>query len=274
MDTDLRCYLSPTGVAEEDNDLTESFHEATKWSPSMSPVVDSRIILHLHDARAVLEDSRNQKRYANRPLEPLVKSDLRDPSIKRIETQRRSCRSFDGSRMEAPTVSAMLSALRATRRAQSVVHPDALLHFRAYPSGGALYPVETYFALPTPDRSEWVLHHHAPIEHAQTVLGRVPAAAMAAAMQDSQGLCDGAGMIVMLSAILRRTMTKYGPTGYRFALIEAGAMVQQLVLTAADIGLGALVWGSAYDDRANRLFDLDGVDETMLVSLFVGGAAE
>lgn len=274
MSTDLRQYLSPTGVAEEDYEVAESFHEATKWKPSLITTSDRRIALHLHDERAVLEASRNQKRYANRPLEILPPVPSESALFRRMQSERMSCRCFDGRMLDDADVSAVLGALRATRRALSAIHPDAVLHFRAYPSGGGLYPIEAYVARPSADRGIWSLAHYAPVEHALTTLGEVETTGLEAALQDRQGLVEGAGMIVVLSGIFRRSMTKYGVTGYRFALIEAGAMIQQLLLSTVDRGLSSLVWGSAYDDRINALLGLDGVDETMIVTLIVGGAGD
>lgn len=271
MQVDLHRYLSPTGTAEQDGDVAESFHEATKWTPALIPASDARIRLHLYDERAVLETSRNQKRYANRPIEPLPRPKLRDAAFERADAARTSCRSFDGTRIGMQQISSILSSIRARRRAQSTIHPDAIMHFRAYPSGGALYPVETYFALPDADRKSWQLSHYAPVEHGATALGSVASDRLTAALQDRDGLHAQAGMIVMLSMVLRRSMTKYGPMGYRFALLEAGAMLQQILLAATDIGIASLVWGSAYDDRVNDLFGLDGVDETMLITLVLGG---
>lgn len=273
MTADLRHFLSPTGVAEEDYELAESFHEETKWKPSLITTSDRRIALHLYDERAVLEASRNQKRYANLALKSLPPTLPESALLRHAQTARSSCRSFDGSLLADEGVSAVLGGLRATRRAQSAIHPDALLHFRAYPSGGGLYPVESYVARPMGDRARWSLAHYAPIEHALTALGEVETEQLEAAMQDRQGLVAGAGMIVVLSGIFRRSMTKYGAMGYRFALIEAGAMVQQVLLAALDQRLSSLVWGSAYDDRVNALFGLDGVDETMIITILIGGPA-
>ena len=41
---------------------------------------------------------------------------------------------------------------------------------------------------------------------------------------------------------------KYGERGGRFALLEAGAVMQQLSLTATDLGLAGVVVGGLLDD--------------------------
>ena len=45
-----------------------------------------------------------------------------------------------------------------------------------------------------------------------------------------------------------RLTAKYGERGGRFALLEAGAVMQQLSLTATDLGLAGVVVGGLLDD--------------------------
>jgi SagB-type dehydrogenase family enzyme len=273
MESRLLRYLTPSGTPEAEKERVESFHEATKWSHATMCLSERTIRLHLYDARAVLEASRNLKRYVDRPLQPLDKP-ISEHSFLNLSRARVSCRQFDGSLLSEEQTSTLLAALRVTRTARSLVHPDATMHFRAYPSAGGLYPIEAYFGMPIDGRQRWRLNHYAPLEHGQHVLGDWPTSRLKAALQDQQGLCAGAGLVVLLSAILRRSTVKYGPTGYRFALIEAGAVTQQLVLAATSLGLASLVWGSALDDEVNEMLGLDGVNETLIITVFIGGAAD
>ena len=56
--------------------------------------------------------------------------------------------------------------------------------------------------------------------------------------------------VFVVAAVYRRTVVKYGPDrGERYAHLEAGHAVQNLLLQAAALGLGAVPIG-AFDDLA------------------------
>jgi SagB-type dehydrogenase family enzyme len=64
--------------------------------------------------------------------------------------------------------------------------------------------------------------------------------------------------------------SKYGLRGYRFALLEAGHVGQNLVLAATGLGLGAVPLGGYYDRPTDELLGLDGVNESTLYLVAVG----
>jgi nitroreductase len=59
--------------------------------------------------------------------------------------------------------------------------------------------------------------------------------------------------------------------GYRFALLEAGHVVQNLVLAATALGLPALPLGGWYDRRVDALVGADGLDEATVYVVLLGG---
>jgi SagB-type dehydrogenase family enzyme len=69
-----------------------------------------------------------------------------------------------------------------------------------------------------------------------------------------------------------RSRFKYGQRGYRFALLEAGHVVQNAVLAAAALGLAALPVGGFYDRRLDAVVGADGLDEASVYALTIGGA--
>ena len=71
-----------------------------------------------------------------------------------------------------------------------------------------------------------------------------------------------------------RTRFKYGLRGYRFALIEAGHVAQNLLLTATALRLGSVPLGGLFDRRIDELLDLDGVNESVLYAVSVGRVDE
>lgn len=65
----------------------------------------------------------------------------------------------------------------------------------------------------------------------------------------------GVGVLV-LSADTSRVCAKYGPRGYRFALLEAGAMWQTIDLHATDRGVPVRAIGGFFDLELTRLLSL------------------
>lgn len=74
------------------------------------------------------------------------------------------------------------------------------------------------------------------------------------------------GLYLDLGALRAR----YGLRGLRFGFAEAGHLAQNLALVAAAAGLGLGMVGGFYDDVANDVFGLDGVDHALAYLLPVG----
>lgn len=141
---------------------------------------------------------------------------------------------------------------------------------RAAPSAGAQYPIETYVAVTRVDGLEPGIYHYAPYEHALGLVrpGSFGGDLMLAAL--GQEFVGEAPMVIVLSAIFQRLRWRYRERAYRFALLEAGHIGQNVYLAAEAAGLGACNVSSFFDDALNRLLGLDGVDEAALVLLPVG----
>ncbi len=76
--------------------------------------------------------------------------------------------------------------------------------------------------------------------------------------------------VIFLSADLRRPSRKYGPRGYRYALIEVGAAMQSACLAAAEAGVPVRAIGGIEDDPVREYLQLpDGA--VPILALLVGG---
>jgi SagB-type dehydrogenase family enzyme len=81
---------------------------------------------------------------------------------------------------------------------------------------------------------------------------------------------EAAAALVLITAMFWRTRCKYGLRGYRYALIEAGHLAQNLLLAAAALGLVAVPIAGFFDGRVDAALSLDGVNESVLYWLCVG----
>jgi SagB-type dehydrogenase family enzyme len=83
-------------------------------------------------------------------------------------------------------------------------------------------------------------------------------------------IAAGAAAVIVVSAVFWRSRFKYGLRGYRFVLLEAGHVAQNILLAAAALGLAAVPLGGFYDRRVDELLGVNGVDESALYLLCVG----
>ena len=183
-------------------------------------------------------------------------------SLEQAIAARRSVRDYTAQPLTLDDLSRLLHA------AQGITEPRR--GFRAAPSAGALYPIELYPVVHDVAGLEPGLYHYAVQEHA---LERVQAGDLHSAVMQAglgQSVLGQAAVCFVLSAIFQRTRFKYRERAYRYVLLEAGHVGQNLCLAATGLGLGACTDGAFDDDDLNELLGLDGQEEAALYIIAVG----
>ena len=160
------------------------------------------------------------------------------------------------------------SRTRSTRRTGRTSLP-----LRAVPSGGALYPLELYVAALRVDGLEPGLYHFDPLRRGLEIMriGTRPRRRWRHSRRTRRSSA-GCAALLLVAAVFGRTRFKYGLRGYRFALLEAGHVGQNVLLAATALGLAAVPLGGFYDRRADEFLGLDGVNESTLYTVAVGRA--
>ena len=114
------------------------------------------------------------------------------------------------------------------------------------------------------------LYYYNPLEHTLSVVhGASVTDALADACVYPEVIHTGAATLV-LSAMFWRSRFKYRLRAYRFTVLEAGHIAQNVLLAANSLGLGALPIGGFYDAAVDELLDVDGVNEGVLYAVAVG----
>ena len=178
-----------------------------------------------------------------------------------IET-RRSQRTYASGPLPLEDLSRLLHAASGMT--------DLASGFRAAPSAGALYPIETYAVVHDVAGLEAGLYHYAPTGHELERLrsGDLRLAMVVAGI--GQEMLARAQVCLALSAVFQRTRWRYHERAYRYILLEAGHIAQNIYLAATALGLGACAVGAFLDDDLNRMLRIDGKDEAALCILTVG----
>lgn len=142
--------------------------------------------------------------------------------------------------------------------------------FRAVPSGGALYPLELYVHATRVDGLPTGLYHYNPEQRELDVLRTGDDSEYIASFMIQPQLVRDAAATVFVSATFLRSTFKYGERGYRFALLEAGHLAQNFILTARSTGLAAAPIGGFVDAEMDRYLGLDGLSESTVYMLLLG----
>ena len=245
----------------DDDDPAERFHEASRLSPF---AVDHRArgqALLARSPELAASTTRAVLRSLARPAIPFP--DTRLPPVPLADTvrRRRSARAFAAGAVTLRELATLLEA------AYGVTAPLDDVSFRSVPSGGALYPLELYVLATRVDGLEPGLHHVDPLRR---VLERLSDRSPIGPLSPYDELLDAAAALVVVTGVFWRSRFKYGLRGYRFTLLEAGHLGQNLLLAASALELAALPVGGFYDRRVERVLGVDGVNEAPLYLFAVG----
>jgi SagB-type dehydrogenase family enzyme len=249
----------PGGVALDDP--AEAFHEASSLYPDVAP---GRLVSLLElQANTALQQTVARAAYTRDHLPGL---DLPPVAFgrARLHNALLGRRSRTAEKVGSLSRAALGSLVGAAYRSADGRRP--------VPSGGALYPLELYVVALDVDGVDPGVHHYNPYRHRLAFLGPVARADVARTLVEPE-LVDHAAALLVLTAMFWRSRFKYGPRGYRFALIEAGHVMQNAVLAAAALGIAARPLGGYYDRLLDALVGADSLDEASVYSLLLGGGA-
>lgn len=245
--------------------LWETFHENSKVSRFEIPPSDHEVLARMAELAESLS-------YHGYPVVPLPESHLPlNMSLGDAILKRSTARQMTPRPVDLQTVATLLHCgYGITRDQRSLGYPRA---FRTTPSGGALYPLELYCHSAHTDGFEGGLYHYSPAENHLRRLSRGDHTETIAKALVQQNIAHEASLVVFITALFDRSTFKYGDRGYRFALIEAGHVAQNLDLTATALGLASINLGGFYDRKIDDFLDLDGLTHSTLYVVAIGKEA-
>lgn len=194
---------------------------------------------------------------------PLPETEITVPLSKAVNG-RRSEREFGKGSISLEDVAAILY------HSCGVTHPsiDPNKSRRAQGSGGARYPIEVYVVNLVPGALDRRLYHYSVKNHSLDVLWNVPEGLEKSLF--TYPWAHDATLGIFLTGIPGRSFKKYGERGYRYMYFEAGAISHMMNVVANSLGLGCSQLGGTRDAVVERLLDIDGEEETILLGLVVG----
>ena len=180
--------------------------------------------------------------------------------------KRSSRRTFHSTPLSLDEVSVLLKYSCGITR----VAPNGT-RFRAQPSAGARYPIETY-VLNFVESAHFPagVYHYDVANHQLVVLWKHPFTPEDIGRLFSYEWVAGASIAIIMTAVFDRNQMKYGERGYRYMLIEAGHIGQNFCLTAEALTLKCCALVGTQDESIERLLDIDGVTESVMYALAIG----
>jgi SagB-type dehydrogenase family enzyme len=141
---------------------------------------------------------------------------------------------------------------------------------RSAPSAGALYPIEIYPVIHRVEGLQAGLYHYGLQDHTLNVLRHDNLRGEIVKNGLMQEFLGQANLVLVFTAIFQRLRWKYQERSYRYALIEAGHLGQNVYLAGTSMGIGICAVGAFLDNDLNAMLGVDGHKEAAIYMLAVG----
>lgn len=200
--------------------------------------------------------------------------DLPDFSLREAIEQRRSVRSFSRQSLTLKELAYLLWCTQGVQRRVTTEDSEGRpveRTFRTVPSAGARHAFETYLGVNNIEGLPRGLYRYLALEHklVEIHLDDSFGKAVALACLNQTWMASAAAVFMWVADVERMTW-RYVERGYRYMLLDAGHVCQNLYLCAESIGCGACAIAAYDDDAVNELLGLDGVERFAIYLATVG----
>jgi SagB-type dehydrogenase family enzyme len=242
----------------------ELFHENSKVGKHNAALSEQEVRTRVQQFHESLSFDGYPNTELPRPL-PLL-----DVSLGTTLSNRESLRDLSPVILELEQVSTLLHYAYGTAHGRP---PKASARaFRLVPSGGALYPLELFFYGSRIQTLPAGLYHYNPMKNSAELVREGDSTKAFSEVLVQPSLGANASIIVFLTAVFERSVFKYGDRGYRFVLMEAGHVAQNLNLVATGLGLASVNVGGYIDRQVDNLLGLDGLTQSTVYIIAIGEA--
>ena len=205
------------------------------------------------------------KSYPRCPSIILPSPKINNTTLKEAILNRVSSREFSDKPLTTQEISNLLFYSCGLTRP----HEDKNQSRRAQPSGGGLYPIETYLLVfhDTAEIKSGAYHYNV-FNHSLEKLGDNDVTHLKMAFH-YPWVAD-TSLMLLFSFIEGRTKPKYGNFAYKVGLIEAGHIGQNVYLNCTAMKLKCSALGGMEFEKMQKFFDLDQNREVLFYSIAVG----
>lgn len=191
--------------------------------------------------------------------------------LEKIIKNRRSATSFSTDLCSLKQVETLLTLSAGVTGYDS----DRHMYHKVVPSAGALNPIEVYvLILKKIESLQPGLYHY---DILNNLLEKLPlkekeekTSLLDNLVVESEGWVKNSTLLIFHTLVFDRFEFKYGARGYRFVLIESGAMAQNAHLVGEAMGLGVRLLGGTKDEHIEEMLGIDGVTESLINTIVIG----
>lgn len=141
---------------------------------------------------------------------------------------------------------------------------------RNYPSAGARYPLEIYPLILNCEGIKQGLYHYNIKDNVLEILLEKDLRKWLIKALGKEMWTIKSSVIFIITTMLDRTKIKYGDRGYRYSLLEAGHLAQNICLLSTELKLGSCAIGGFIDSKFDSLLDISFQKEFTLYLITVG----
>jgi len=237
--------------------LALDYHENSKFSLD-AQTFDYRVQYKIYpNAKTILLEKNNQS----------MKRQHED-SFLRTLLERKSVRNFSKENVSLTVLSHVLTLGFGLKNDET----DPKL--RTYASAGARYPIEVYIIILRSDEMEQGIYHFNVCDNTIEMIKRGDHSGEIRHFYSNQHeyLDLDFPLLILFSMVPERTMQKYGERGFRFILLDAGHMSQNLYLVSSYLNLGVVALGAGIenDGRLDDILSLACNEESAFYSFAMG----
>lgn len=182
--------------------------------------------------------------------------------------RRKSIRIWDDEGIQLNDL-AMLLRLSCGKR---LLQDDERFECRTYASAGARYPIEVYPVILRSKEMKLGIYHYNLFKNSLELVKKGNFSEEIHEFYGNQPFGNQPPCIIFFSMMFERTMSKYGERGYRFMLIDAGHIGQNLYLVSERLGLGIVELGAGgkNDEIIDNLIGLNSNYENVFLGFALG----
>lgn len=245
--------------------------------------IDYRVARHFHENTSYLNDNSGGEETLQRAMKPTekdvtttIKLDLPvipDSHFRDLLLARHSCRQFNNTPITLKQLVNILFAGYGIRDTIKVNNEEWLVH--TVPSAGALFPLKFYILVFQVEGLSPGIYHYLPKTGELAYIQTEPVPIqLVIRFFLNQSWIAGAGAIIISTAVIERTLSKYLDRGYRYILLEAGHAFQNMNLMAAACNVGAVNIGAFFDSEIAGLLKIVDGEELPIYATVLGNRAE
>lgn len=205
-------------------------------------------------------DSDNKELLLEYPADPTLLSNGRT-QLNKIAKKRKSDREFSQTQLSIKELGILLSSFYAWNG----------LEHRGYPSAGATYVTEIFCVAFNVEGYSGKVFYYDPEKHGVVVISNEGPSWAEASKSLNMSIEGTPNLLFIFVTFPERAIAKYGERGGRFALLEAGAAMQQLSLqVAASRTLKGVIVGGMLDPEWLKILNLVHTNASISVGYLIG----